>query len=689
MESRENSEVIIERYDLSMSRISQMLTENTIKGPYADYFKKVAGFIMDIKSLYEQVESNTLEQKNQKELKELNLHLYSDIKVENYNASYANPSYACSMLGKEYGRLLAFVYREIRGMIVYAYEERRLDITICNELFIEIYNWFETDEQPDIEELKKIVYWFVSDYSDITITYRVREQLDPSLDFATDIIMNSDLEDLRYLYRFGEYISDNEIKTAAFLNNLPQEEIDKIAATYTEGYRIGFINSKKDLSIKGTVNIRYNIGFERIVRSAIKKFAEMGLKPVIYRNAVNTINRRQNLVIGYSSTSPNKQYDYDHRLDSHLYLDRDFNERRLGVLKVAYDEYRELASQMAGPAVIEIFGEEPFTPVSKAECYRIDEKQQKLSVAYANASAKIINEYIRGDERSFTIIAFPIPEIGEDFEEIFAETVKINTLDQKEYGRVQQTLIDTLDKADYVRVVGTGKNKTNIVVNLHELKDSTKETKFENCLADINIPLGEVFTSPKLEGTNGLLNVSEVYLNELKYIDFEVTFKDGKIDRFTCKNFANEEENIKFIKENVMFNHETLPIGEFAIGTNTTAYVMANKYDIVYKLPILIVEKMGPHFAVGDTCFSWEEDNKTYNPDGKEIVAKDNEVSILRKKDTKKAYFNCHTDITIPYDEIGEITAVTPQGEELVIIENGRFVLKGTELLNKAFEENE
>mgnify|MGYP000573923308 CR=1 FL=1 len=64
---------------------------------------------------------------------------------------------------------------------------------------------------------------------------------------------------------------------------------------------------------------------------------------------------------------------------------------------------------------------------------------------------------------------------------------------------------------------------------------------------------------------------------------------------------------------------------------------------------------MGPHFAVGDTCYSWSEENKLYNPDGKEIVAKDNSVSILRKEDVSKAYFQCHTDITIPYEELEEI----------------------------------
>ena len=52
-----------------------------------------------------------------------------------------------------------------------------------------------------------------------------------------------------------------------------------------------------------------------------------------------------------------------------------------------------------------------------------------------------------------------------------------------------------------------------------------------------------------------------------------------------------------------------------------------------------------------------------------------------------KAYFNCHTDITIPYDELGELTAVDGGGREYQIIRNGRFVLEGCEELNRAFEE--
>ena len=51
-----------------------------------------------------------------------------------------------------------------------------------------------------------------------------------------------------------------------------------------------------------------------------------------------------------------------------------------------------------------------------------------------------------------------------------------------------------------------------------------------------------------------------------------------------------------------------------------------------------------------------------------------------------KAYFNCHTDITIPYDEIGELTAVCKDGEEKQIISAGKFVLNGCEELNKPLQ---
>jgi hypothetical protein len=109
---------------------------------------------------------------------------------------------------------------------------------------------------------------------------------------------------------------------------------------------------------------------------------------------------------------------------------------------------------------------------------------------------------------------------------------------------------------------------------------------------------------------------------------------------------------------------------------------MARDYNIEDKLPILIAEKTGPHFAFGDTCYSHEEDVMTYNPDGKAIIARENECSALRNEDVSKAYFNCHTDVTMPFEELALIEAVLPDGSSIPIIKDGKFVVAGCEELN-------
>lgn len=667
-------DIIFERYEIATSRIREIINEDTVSEPFKSFFCKASEFICKIDDLNSIIKSGEINDFSLDRLKELNKSLFEEIYSENYEESFANPEYAVKTLGEEYGKILCYIYTKNRGMIRNVYMGRLEEVVLQMELFTQIYNYFEDVEQLEYDNVYETVYSYEKDNTEIFTDLMIEDRINPDNKFAVDIVMNSDLNDLRYLYKYGEHVGFNELKMAEFLNSLSQEEIDRLAKVYTEGYRIGFINTGKDISKKGTVDIRYSLGFERIIRSAIFNFKKMGLEPVIYQ-------------VGYTTTSPNRQYAYDHRYDDALYLDKAYIKRKLEVSRHAYESRKQLAGKMAGPAVIEIFGETPFEPENKKQSYALSEEQQKLKSEYITEYQTMVQEYIKGDERSFTIIAFPIPEFGDDFEQMFKETVKINTLDSEIYGKVQQNIIDVLDQAEYVKVLGKGDNKTNMKVHMHDLKNPLKETNFENCLADVNIPLGEVFTSPKLNGTEGILHVSQVYLNDLKYNDLQITFEDGKIKDYTCKNFDTEEENKKFIKQNVMFNHETLPIGEFAIGTNTTAYMVAKKYHVVYKLPILIVEKMGPHFAVGDTCYSFEEDIKTYNPDGKEIVARENEVSALRKTDIKKAYFGCHTDITMPYDELGEITAVRKDGSEITIIKDGRFVLEGTELLNEPLEE--
>ena len=671
------------RYELAIERIENIKGENTVSEKYRDYFRTLADFALLVDKLKEKIENGEYYKFSIEELECWNTHLYDDVLGEHYKTSYANPAFATEKFGIEYGRLLSFLYTELRGVIPYAFEKKTEYLDILFELFIEVYNQFEEENEPEYEHVRQTIYWYASDYCDVFLADRIKEQIDPEDNFAADLIMNSDFNDVRYLYYYGEYVSENEKRTAMHLNELPLETIQKMADVYTEGYRIGFVNTGKNLSKKATVNIRYTLGFERVIRIAIENFRKMGLKPTIYRVGVSVLTKRQHLKIGYYGGIANKQYEYDHKDDQALILDRQFMERKLEVMRTTYEQYKDLARRHAGPACMETFGEEPFTPVSKSEAVKLNDKQKEISLEYDSKSSQIVNSYIPGDERSFTIVAYPVPEIGDQYEEIFDEIIKINTLDAKVYEKVQQTIIDALDQGTSVHILGNNGNHTDLRVQLYKLKDPKKETIFENCVADVNIPVGEVFTSPVLEGTNGVLHVSQVYLNELLYKDLEVTFSNGMVADYSCKNFEHELENKEYFLDNVLYRYPTLPLGEFAIGTNTTAYVAAKKYNIADKMPILIAEKMGPHFAVGDTCYSWAEDIKVYNPNGKEIVARDNSVSIQRKEDVSAAYFHCHTDITIPYEELKSITVECADGKEIEIIRDGIFVLPGTEILNE------
>lgn len=690
-------EILTERYSLALERIREIPGEHFGNAEFEEYFASVAGFLLQIEETKTWLWEGGLTKAPLEELVQRNHALYEDIMPENYESSYANPAYAVEKLGEEFGAMLAFLYTEMRSLIGFVFEKRLEELVIRMELFTEVYTaftveWQENNCLPAKETIRQILYWFASDYADVAAQRRIYDMVVPEENFAADIIRNSDTDDVRYLFAYGEYVGENELEVARFMAALPEETINTMADTYTEGYRIGFVLGNKDLSKKKTVDLRYQLGFERMMKRAVENFAKMGLEPVVHRAAYSILYNPSIFKNGYYGGIPNRQYEFDHKDDRALFLDKNYVNRTLEVLHTAFEEYRDEARGYAGPAVVETFGEKSFEPVNKPSALKLSEEQNSLLVEYRTKAGELQRQYIIEEERSFTIIAFPVPEIAESlkggtYEEFFKEIIRINTLDYTLYQRIQQTIIDTLDTAQYCEIKGKGANHTDLRVQLWELKDAEKEAKFENCVADVNIPVGEVFTSPVLKGTNGVLHVSKVYLQGLEYRDLSITFADGMIQDYSCGNFNTEEENRAFIKENILFRHATLPMGEFAIGTNTTAYVVARKYGVEDKFPILIAEKMGPHFAVGDTCYSHAEEVRVYNPDGKEIVAKDNEVSRLRDSKPEKAYFNCHTDITIPYDELGELSAVREDGSRIPIILDGHFVLLGTEELNRAFQE--
>lgn len=215
---KESNEQAEERFSLVMERIAEIAEETDVPEKFDDYFKKTAAFLLQLKSVSEKAEADTLIDASLTECEKRNAGLYDDIKAENYGKSYGNPTYAVEKLGEEYGQILSALYAECRKRITDAYAAKKMNVTITAELFVEIYNYFEDKEGIDKTAIEQAVYWYFHDYSEIFIGDSVRELVDSEEDFLYQIVMNSDLNDLRYLYQYGQHIGKNETGIAAFLN---------------------------------------------------------------------------------------------------------------------------------------------------------------------------------------------------------------------------------------------------------------------------------------------------------------------------------------------------------------------------------------------------------------------------------------------------------------------------------------
>jgi aminopeptidase len=635
------------------------------------YLRYSAGRILRHASLEKALREEAYFDRPVEVLSRENAELYHEVLPEQYGTSYANPAYAADCFGPQLGPLLAFFALRARQLITFAFLHKTYKMEEHTRLFLDLCSFLE-EKAPDYEPLRVLLTRNDRKEESEDGTMQLRESFDPAFTYYTDIAREADLRDLRYLYRYGSYITENEFQTAQFLAGYPDEKLRLLARQTVRAYLTGFTKDNKDRTGRDTVMVGYSAGHERILRHLMEALREEGLTAI---------------VAGVPGATANRQYPYDHRFDHALYLDEPYTQLAERRMEGAYQGCSAFLGRCSGVLHFGKFGEPPFSPEEKAAATRLSPEQEQLFRTHQNNRMMIHNRHYPREKTSFTLISLPVPEIGPAFREIFEDFLEINMLDSERYEGIQQKLIDALDKAEAVRVLGAGENKTDITVKLRPLSQPERETNFVNCGADLNIPVGEVFTSPQLAGTNGLLHVREAFLHGLKFTDLRLTFRDGYVTEYTCANFGSEEENKRYVFDNLFTPHATLPLGEFAIGTNTLAYVSAKKHGILAVLPVLIIEKMGPHFAIGDTCFTFEEDRPVFNSlDGKEVTARENEKTAQRKTNPNEAYTFRHMDITLPYEEIRSIAALPAGGKPIDLIRDGRFALSGTEALNGPLE---
>ena len=278
--NHKNNEEYWERLELVMERIEAVSEEeaSSVEELYRGYFFEMSELFLVLYKLAEASLSGKLAEISTLEGKKINRRLYLDVQ-EDYADSYANPAYAVSKMGWEYGPLLSALDARLHGIYTSCMEGNIRYLCIYAELFVEIYNCFEDAQNLNVHEIRKCIYSFMHDYTEIFNADAICRLIDPEYDYFTQIVMEAELDHPAYLYRYGLYIGKDETESAHFLHSLTKQQMQAMADTFTEGYRIGFETTGKDISKKSVVEIRYPLGFERMVRAAVHNFNSITAGP--------------------------------------------------------------------------------------------------------------------------------------------------------------------------------------------------------------------------------------------------------------------------------------------------------------------------------------------------------------------------------------------------------------------------
>lgn len=580
------------------------------------------------------------------EVPELNRLIFTT--EENYSGSFCDPGATVPVFGVENGLLLAAFRYRLENAVSFSFTGSR-------ERFTSLKNSLESVYRLNSDEIRTILR---EDF--------LREQAD-EIKQITGHPFILETWDKGCLYRTGTAVTENDRAFFSHVLNLDRHTKNRITEAIAGGYVKSFSDDGKSLHGLKTVSVSMSPGYLALMPGLASRFEENGLK----------LNIR-----GFSSTGESLQAKHDHRFDWALFLNGETVERALGEIEKTLIENREYVEIHSGSVYLMTFGARHPEPEKKEFIPTPDAEQNGLYRNFVLRKQEMVEKYIKKSRTSYTGIAFPLPDTGPGFKKLFEDMVEVNTLDLDLYENIQNTIIEALDRAESVHIKGLGNNETDISIAMHPLEDTSRETNFLNCLSTVNIPLGEVFTTPLLQGTTGILHIEEAFLEGILFRNLKLRFTDGYITDYSCSNTSSMEESKQLVYSSLIHPHKTLPVGEFAIGTNTAAYRMAKHHGILNILPVLVAEKMGPHIAIGDTCFRGREDLPCYNSNRKEMTARSNEKTSLRETDKENAYTATHKDITLPYESIEKLAAVNPGGEETDIIREGRFVLRGTEHLN-------
>jgi peptidase M29 aminopeptidase II len=215
----------------------------------------------------------------------------------------------------------------------------------------------------------------------------------------------------------------------------------------------------------------------------------------------------------------------------------------------------------------------------------------------------------------------------EKFEDFYFD---VCNLDYSKMDKAMTPLVELMNKTDKVRIVAKDTDLTFSIKGIGAIK----------CSGACNIPDGEVYTAPVKNSVNGVITYNAPSIeNGIKFEHVRLEFKDGKIINATS-NYTEDSNKIFDTDEGARY------VGEFAIGVNP--YIVQPMGDILFD------EKISGsiHFTPG--CCYEDADNGN-----KSAVHWDLVLIQTPEYGGGKIYF-----------------------DDVLIRDNGRFVLKELECLN-------
>ena len=198
---------LMERYELAMTRIREIPEElgkrTTKEFPWEDFFSQMASWMIGLDDFIEWQTSHDFKDWSLEEWRSFYEGMYRPLR-QDYELGYANPDRAAETFGKAYGQLFSFLASEIYRSFSQWMMGHLEAVVILWELFVEIYTAFVYGEEegilPSAESITKAVYWYVSDYSDEMVSWRIHEQQEPDFSVIKSIIMSEDLTDSESTY---------------------------------------------------------------------------------------------------------------------------------------------------------------------------------------------------------------------------------------------------------------------------------------------------------------------------------------------------------------------------------------------------------------------------------------------------------------------------------------------------------